>query len=90
MTEDEARMIGKAIREEAQLLALAIQDPMERRAICLKLAIETKGVALLLKNDATVAESAERVVDAARLYFTFVSGERTERPANGNAAEVDR
>ena len=74
MTEDEARMIGKAIREEAQIVGLAIQNPMERRAICLKLAIETKGVAFSLKNDGTV-EAAEQVLDAARIYHAFVSGE---------------
>lgn len=77
ISEDEARMIGKAIREEANLLALGIHDPIERRGICLKLAIETKGVAFSLKNDGTVAEAAQQVVDAAQIYYAFVTSEDT-------------
>lgn len=78
ITEDQARMIGRAIREEANLISVPVQDPMERRAICLRFAIETKGVAFSLKNDATVTEAAEQVIEAARLYHDFVSGEAAE------------
>lgn len=76
MTENEARMIGRAIREEAKLISIPIENEMERRAICLKLAIETKGVAFSLKNDATVAEAAEQVLTAALMYDDFVSGKK--------------
>lgn len=73
ITEDEARMIGKAIRDEAGIVALPSENPTERRAICLKFAIETKGVAFSLKNDSTVVEAARQVLEAARLYHAFVS-----------------
>jgi hypothetical protein len=75
MTEDEAKMIGRAIKDAAEMVALPIDRPTERRAICLKLAIETKGVAFSLKTDGTVQDSAEQVVAAARLYEQFVSGD---------------
>lgn len=75
MTEDEARMIGKAIREEAKLVAVPIENLIERRAICLKLAIETKGVAFSLANDASVADAAAQVIEAAQLYHDFVTGD---------------
>lgn len=76
ITEDEARMIGKAIREEARIVGVAIENPMERRAICLKLAMDTKGVAFSLKNDASVAEAAGQVLEAAQLYLDFVEATR--------------
>jgi len=75
MTENEARMIGKAICEEARLVGLPIHDPMERRAICLKLANETKEVAFSLKNDDTVTDAVMQTLDAARLYEEYVIGE---------------
>lgn len=78
MTEEEARMIGRAIREEARMVGLPTDDPVERRAICLKLAIETKGVAFSLKNDADVSEAADQVVVAAKIYEAYVSGEAAE------------
>jgi hypothetical protein len=74
MTEDEARMIGKAIREEAKLIQIPIENEMERRAICLKLAIETKGVTFSLKNDASPTDAAASVIEAARLYEAYVTG----------------
>lgn len=74
MTENEARMIGKAICEEARLIRLPLQDPIEQRAVCLKFAIETEGIASArIRPDSTMAEAAERVLDAARLYYAFVS-----------------
>lgn len=72
ITEQQARMIGKAIREEAQIVALAIENEMERRAICLKLAIETRGSAFPATSTA-VADAAD-VLQAARMYDAFVSG----------------
>jgi hypothetical protein len=77
ITEDEARMIGRAIREEAKIVAIPIENEMERRAICLKLAVETKGVAFSLKNDATPVEAAAEVLKAARMYDDFVVGQAT-------------
>lgn len=75
MTEDEARMLGKAIRESAEMVSIPIKDPIERRAICVKLAMETKGVAFSLKNDGTLPEAAQQVLEAAQLYYAFVTGE---------------
>lgn len=74
ITEDQARMIGKAISEEAEMVAVPIENEMERRAICLKLAIDTKGVAFSLKNDDSPADAAAQVLEAARMYDDFVSG----------------
>lgn len=74
MTEDDARMLGKAIKEAAGLVSLPIENDKERRLLCLKLAIETKNVAFSLKNDGTVAEAAEQVLVAASMYDDFVSG----------------
>lgn len=72
MTEDEARMIGKAIREEAKLAHLPIENEMERRAICLKLALETRGSAFPVTSRAV--EDAADVLEAARLYEAYVTG----------------
>lgn len=54
------------------------EDPRERRAFCLKSAIETKSVALSLRNDGSVAESAEQVLAAARLYEAYINGADSE------------
>lgn len=76
MTEDEARMIGKAIHEAAEMVALPIECEMERRAICLKLAIGTWNVAHYAFADGpTSADIAALVVDAARVYEAYVTGE---------------
>jgi hypothetical protein len=85
ITEDQARMIGKAIREEANMIALPIENETERRVICLKLAIETKGAAFSLKNDASIAEAAAGVVEVARMYDDFVSGRAAVREASDAA-----
>jgi hypothetical protein len=73
ITEPEARMIGKAIREEANLIALAIHDPIEQRALCLRFAIDTQRVAMSLAPAGTAVEAASQVVEAARLYHGFLS-----------------
>lgn len=72
MTEDEARRIGEAIAEAAELKRVPIEIPMERRAYALKCAIETKSVAMSLREDASVAESAGQVLEAAGMYLTFI------------------
>lgn len=72
ITEDEARMIGKAIKEAAEIRAVAIESPVERRAVCLKLAIDTRGDAF--RTDSKASEDAADVLEAARMYDDFVSG----------------
>jgi hypothetical protein len=83
-------MDAKQVRDEIdkyldehdlKLVRLPIYDPMERRAICLKLALDTKGVAFSLKNDATVADAATDVVEAAKYYEAYVFG-ATEAQVN--------
>lgn len=74
MTEDEAKMIGRAIREAAGLIQIPIENETERRAIALKLAIDTKGVAVSFKDDSTPAETAAEVVAAAHVYDDFLTG----------------
>lgn len=73
MTEEEARMIGRAIREEAQLIAVPVENPMERRAVCLKFAIETRGRMVI--DDATFAAGVGEVIGAARHYDAYITGE---------------
>jgi len=74
ISEEEARMIEK---EAAELTSVPIENEpsrMERRAACLRFAIETKNVALSLKNDGSVLESAHQVLEAAAEYLKFVEG----------------
>lgn len=84
ITENEARMIGKAIKEEAEIRAVAIESPIERRAVCLKFAIETRANAF--RTDTKASEDAADVLVAARLYDDFVSGRESAMAGDAGAA----
>ena len=82
ITEDQARMIGKAIRDEAGLIRVPIENEIERRAICIRLALDTKGVQFSLKDDAPAMAVAGEVLAVARMYDDFISGKAATEEAS--------
>lgn len=73
MNNEQAQLIGQEIAKAAKLVAVPIQDERECRAICVKMAIETKTVAMSLRVDGTVQESADQVLTAAQMYYDFIT-----------------
>lgn len=71
-TEQQARMIGKAIREEAEIVPTPLANGIERRAFSLKMAIETRGSAFPVTSAAV--DDAADVLQAARMYDAFLVG----------------
>lgn len=71
ITEDQARMIGKAIRDEANLVATPLANETERRAFSLKMAIDTRGNAF--RSDSSAVQDATDVLQAAQMYDDFLT-----------------
>jgi hypothetical protein len=82
MTEDEARILGKAIFEEVKILPVAMENEVERRAFCLKMAIETKGIWF----EEVGANPEASVLRVARVYEAFVSGADAPKAAESEEA----
>ena len=76
LTEDEkekARLIGHGIREAAALTNSALDSAKERRALGIKFALDTSGTFGRYGKEETLKESAEVVLEVAKMYEEYIT-----------------